>query len=42
MGNEILIIVSFNNFSEKSNISGENGEKILGGNGHFLEGVILR
>ncbi len=41
IGNEIVNIFSFNNFSEKSNIFGENGEKIFGGHDHFLEGVIL-
>ncbi len=43
MGNEVSIILSFNNFFEKSNIFGDNGEKILGGHDHFLgEGVIIR
>ncbi len=43
MGNEVLNILSFNKFFEKSNIFGNNGEKILGGHDHFLgEGVILR
>ncbi len=43
MGNEVSNILSFNNFFEKSNIFGDNGEKILGGYDHFLgEGVILR
>ncbi len=41
-GNEVLNIFSYNNFFERSNIFGENGEKILGGHDHFLgEGVIL-
>ncbi len=36
MGNEFANILSFNNFFEKSNIFGDNGEKILGGHDHFL------
>ncbi len=43
MGNEDPNILSFNNFFEKRNIFGDNGEKIMGGHDHFLgEGVILR
>ncbi len=43
MGNEVSNISSFNNFFEKRNIFGDNGEKILGGHDHFLgERVILR
>ncbi len=43
MGNEFSNILSFNNFFEKSNIFGDNGEKILGGHNNFLgEGIILR
>ncbi len=43
MENEVLNIFSFDNFFDKSNIFGENGEKILGAHDHFLrEGVILR
>ncbi len=43
MGNEVWNILSFNNFFEKSNIFGDNGEKILGGHDHFLgEEVLLR
>ncbi len=43
MGNEVLNILSFNNFFEKSNIFGDDGEKILGGHDNFLgEGAILR
>ncbi len=42
MENEVLNIFSFNNFFEKINIFGENGEKILEGHDHFLgEGIIL-
>ncbi len=42
MGNEVSNILSLNNFLEKNNIFGDNGEKILGGHDHFLgEGVIL-
>ncbi len=39
MGNEVLNIFSFCNFSEKSNIFGENGKKILGGHDHSIEGL---
>ncbi len=43
MGNEISNILSVNNFFEKSNIFGDNGENHLGGHDHFLgEWVILR
>ncbi len=43
MGNEVLNILLFNNFFEKSNIFGDNGEKISGRRDRFLgEGVILR
>ncbi len=42
MGNEVLNIFSLNNFFEKSNIFGENREKIFGKRDHFLEGIILR
>ncbi len=38
--NEVFSNFSFNNFFEKSNIFGENGEKILVGHDYFL-GVIL-
>ncbi len=38
MGNEVLNILSFNNFFEKRNIFADSGEKILGGHDHFLEG----
>ncbi len=43
MGTDVSNILSFNNFFEKSNIFGDNGEKILGGHDDFLGvGVILR
>ncbi len=44
MANEVLNIFSSNNFFEKSNSFGENGEKNFGGgHDHFLrEGVTLR
>ncbi len=35
-GNDVPNILSFNNFFEKSNIFGDNGEKILGGHDHFF------
>ncbi len=42
MGNEVSIILSFNNFFEKKQYFWRQWEKILGGHDHFLEGVILR